>query len=486
MKRQVVIGLEIHLQLKTNSKLFCGCSTDYIGATPNTNVCPICLAVPGSLPLLNDHAVEQAVKMGLGLHCAINDNTRFHRKHYFYADLPKAYQITQYEYPIAVGGYIDIIADGKTKRVRIHHLHLEEDAGKLVHPTADGRLTGAAYSFVDYNRGGMALSEIVSEPDMSSAAEAVAYVTQIRQLARYLGASDGEMESGSLRVDVNVSLSNHDGSLGTRVELKNINSLKSIERALEYEIARQNRVLDEGGQLSQETRLWDDASGVTRPMRSKENVRDYRYYLEMDLAPIEAGAEYVAKISAKLPEMPWDKRERFAAQYGLSFEESLQLTEQREIADYFEGCVASGASPARASNWLRMEVQRVLREKEMDISAFPVAPATLGELIAKVDKKDISSTQARDVLSMMADTGVTLAEAIKKCGVSGGRLTGEVLAAAVQKIFDAEPDAVLTIKNGQDKKGAKLKYLQGLVMREARGSADPTEVAETVKRLLGV
>lgn len=486
MKRQVVIGLEIHLQLKTNSKLFCGCSTDYIGATPNTNVCPICLAVPGSLPLLNDHAVEQAVKMGLGLHCAINDNTRFHRKHYFYADLPKAYQITQYEYPIAGGGYLDIVADGKSKRVRIHHLHLEEDAGKLVHPTADGRLTGAAYSFVDYNRGGMALSEIVSEPDMSSSAEAIAYVTQIRQLARYLGASDGEMESGSLRVDVNVSLSNPDGSLGTRVELKNINSLKSIERALEYEISRQNRVLDEGGQLSQETRLWDDASGVTRPMRSKENVRDYRYYLEMDLAPIEAGAAYAEKLRAELPEMPWDKRERFTAQYGLTFEESLQLTEQREIADYFEGCVASGASPARASNWLRMEVQRILREKDMDISAFPVAPATLGELIAKVDKKDISSTQARDVLGLMAGGGVPLADAIKKCGVSGGRLTGEALTAVVQKIFDAEPDAVLTIKNGQDKKGAKLKYLQGLVMREARGSADPAEAAEAVRSLLGV
>lgn len=486
MKRQVVIGLEIHLQLKTNSKLFCGCSTDYIGATPNSNVCPICLAVPGSLPLLNDRAVEQAVKMGLGLHCSINDNTRFHRKHYFYADLPKAYQITQYEYPIAVGGYVDITASGKTKRVRIHHLHLEEDAGKLVHPTADGRLTGAAYSFVDYNRGGMALSEIVSEPDMSSAAEAIAYVTQIRQLARYLGASDGEMESGSLRVDVNVSLSNQDGSLGTRVELKNINSLKSIERALEYEISRQNSVLDAAGRLVQETRLWDDASGVTRSMRSKENVRDYRYYLEMDLAPVVAGAEYVGKVGADLPEMPWSKRERFAEQYNLPLEESAQLTEQREIADYFEKCVSAGASPARASNWLRMEVQRILRERDEDISVFSVAPATLGELIAKVDKKDISNTQARDILSMMAGNGVSLADAVKKCGVSGGRLTGEALRAVILKIFDSEPETVATINNGLDRKGAKVKYLQGLVMKEARGSADPAEVLDAVTSLLGV
>lgn len=486
MKRQTVIGLEIHLQLKTSSKLFCDCSADYIGAIPNSNVCPICLAVPGSLPLLNDHAVEQAVKMGLGLNCTINDNTRFHRKHYFYADLPKAYQITQYEYPIAVGGYIDIIAEGKPKRVRIHHLHLEEDAGKLVHPTADGRLTGAVYSLVDYNRGGMPLSEIVSEPDMNSPAETVAYVTQIRQLARYLGVSDGEMESGSLRVDVNVSLANQDGSLGTRVEIKNINSLKSIERALEYETARQNRVLDEGGRLVQETRLWDDAAGVTRSMRSKENVRDYRYYLEMDLAPIKAGGEYVAQIRGTMPEMPWSKRERFASQYGLSFEESAQLTEQRENADYFEKCVASGAFPARASNWVRMEVQRTLYEKGIEIKDFPVMPEILGKLIAKIDKKEISNTQARDVLATMIKEGATLEAALKKSGASGGRLTGEALLAVARKILDAEPDAVATIKAGQDKKGAKTKYLQGLVMREARGSADPAEVASAVQSLLGI
>lgn len=484
MKRQVVIGLEIHLQLKTRSKLFCGCSTDYIGATPNTNVCPICLAVPGSLPLLNDNVVELAVKMGIGLHSTINDNTRFHRKHYFYADLPKAYQITQYEYPIADGGYLDIIADGQPKRIRINHLHLEEDAGKLVHPTADGRLAGAAYSLVDYNRGGMALSEIVSEPDMNSAAEAIAYVTQIRQLARYLEVSDGEMESGSLRVDVNVSLSNQDGSYGTRVELKNINSLKSIERALEYEVARQNRVLDEGGSLVQETRMWDDASGVTRSMRSKEGARDYRYYLEMDLAPIKAGSEYVDKIHAAVPEMPWDKRERFISEYGISLDESVQLTEQRETAEYFEKCVSAGASASRASNWVRMEVQRILRERELDIKDFAAAPETLGKLIAMVDKKEISNTQARDVLAAITDGLLSLEDALKKCGASGGRLTGETLQAVVRKIFEAEADAVAIIRSGQDKKGAKVKYLQGLVMREARGSADPAEVASAVLSML--
>ena len=341
--REPVIGLEIHLQLKTKTKLFCSCSSDYIGATPNTNVCPVCLAIPGTLPILNDRAVELAVRIGLGLHCSINDNTRFHRKHYFYADLPKAYQITQYEHPIAVRGYVDIFTGGKEKRIRVHHLHLEEDAGKLVHPTSDGRLTGASYSLVDYNRGGMPLSEIVSEPDMNSAEEVLAYITQIRQLARYLEVSDGEMESGSLRVDVNVSLRNGDGSLGTRVEIKNVNSLRSIERALEYEIARQNKVLDEGGRLVQETRLWDDVAGVTRSMRSKEGERDYRYYVEMDLAPISAGPEYVEEIKKSLPEMPREKRERFISDYSLSQEEAGQLTEQKETADYFEGCVSAGA-----------------------------------------------------------------------------------------------------------------------------------------------
>lgn len=484
MSRQVVIGLEIHLQLNTKTKLFCSCSTDYIGATPNTNVCPICLAVPGTLPLLNDHAVELAVRMGLGLHCEIHNNTRFHRKHYFYADLPKAYQITQYEDAIAVGGYVDIIADGKPKRVRLDHLHLEEDAGKLVHPTSDGRLSGAAYSLVDYNRGGIPLSEIVSEPDINSPAEAVAYVVQIRQLARYLEVSDGEMENGSLRVDVNVSLSNPDGSFGTRVEIKNINSLKSIERALEYEISRQNRALDDGEKLIMETRLWDDAAGVTRSMRSKEGVRDYRYYLEMDLAPIEAKPEYVEKIRQSLPEMPWDKRDRFIEQYGLSLDEAVQLTEQRDVADYFEECVAAGAPVTKCANWVMIEVQRVLHEREIGIKDLSVKARDLGQLIAKVEKRDVSNTQAKDILTTMVEKKLTLEDAIKACGAAGGRVTGTALEDIVKKIIEAQPEAAEAVRSRQDKKGAKIKFLQGLVMRETRGSADPAEAAALVQSLL--
>lgn len=483
MKRDPVIGLEIHLQLKTKTKLFCSCSSDYIGATPNTNVCPVCLAIPGTLPILNDRAVELAVRIGLGLHCSISDNTRFHRKHYFYADLPKAYQITQYEHPIAVGGYVDILAGGKEKRVRVHHLHLEEDAGKLVHPTSDGRLTGASYSLVDYNRGGMPLSEIVSEPDMNSAEEVLAYITQIRQLARYLDVSDGEMESGSLRVDVNVSLTRDDGGLGTRVEIKNVNSLRSIERALQYEIARQNKVLDEGGRLVQETRLWDDVAGVTRSMRSKEGERDYRYYVEMDLAPISAGPEYVAEIKASLPEMPWEKRERFIREYSLSEEEARHLTEQKETADYFENCVTEGAPAAKCANWMRMDVQRLLHEMNVSMENFPIPASELGKLIAKVERGELSNTQAKDVLSVMAEKSLPLVEAIKKCGVSGGKITGAALEDVVRKVFDAEPEAVEAVKSGNDRKGAKVKFLQGLVMRETRGSADPAEVASLVNSM---
>ena len=484
MARQVVIGLEIHLQLNTKTKLFCECSTDYIGATPNSNVCQICLAIPGTLPIINDHAVELAVKMGLGLHCTINDNTRFHRKHYFYADLPKAYQVTQYEHAIATGGYLDIVVDGKKKRVRLDHLHLEEDAGKLVHPTSDGRLSGASYSLVDYNRGGIPLSEIVSMPDMNSAAEAIAYITQIRQLARYLKVSDGEMESGSLRVDVNVSLSNPDGSLGTRVEIKNVNSLKSIERALDYEIARQNRALDTGEPLYMETRLWDDVAGVTRSMRNKESARDYRYYLEMDLAPIDAKPEYVQKIRESMPEMPWDKRDRFVEQYGLSFEDSVKITEQLEMAEYFEKCVAQGAPADKAANWIMTEISRVLNEKGICICEFGVDAAETGRLIAKVAAKELSNTQAKDVFAVMIEKGCTLEEAIKASGASVGRVEGGALEQIVRKIIDGQPEVAETIRSGEDKKGGKMKFLQGLVMRETRGSANPAEVAQLIEKLL--
>ena len=485
-KRPIVIGLEVHIQLNTKTKLFCSCSTDYIGKTPNLNVCPICLAVPGTLPLVNDSAVALGSRMGLGLHGEIQHYSNFHRKNYFYPDLAKAYQITQYGLTISVGGYLDIEADGKTKRVRIHHLHLEEDAGKLVHPTADGRLTGAAYSLVDYNRGGVPLSEILSEPDMSSPAEARDYVVRLRQLARYLDVSDGEMESGSLRVDANISLSNPDGSFGTRAEIKNMNSLKSIERALEYEISRQNKVLDSGGRIIQETRLWDDAEEVTRSMRNKETASDYRYYPEMDLAPIVITDEQIEGFKRSMPELPWEKRERFGRDFGLSKEEIAIITEQKELAQYYEEMTAAGAPPARAANWVRMEVLRVLNELGgRGIEDFRVKPPVLAELVKKVEAKEISSTVGKEVLDVLAREDISLEDAIKRIGAPVGRLTGDSLDSLLCKIFSENSDVVETVRSGQDKKGGKIKFLQGLVMKEAKGQADPKEVSEALAKKLG-
>ncbi len=486
--RPVVIGLEVHLQLKTKSKLFCSCSTDYIGKKPNSCVCPICLAVPGTLPVLNDEAVMLAIRMGLGFSCRIQNNSGFHRKHYFYADLPKAYQITQYEQAICMEGHLDIDVEGRHKRVRLNHLHLEEDAGKLVHPTSDGRLGGATYSLVDYDRGGVPLAEVVSEPDLSSPLEAREYVAELRRLARYLDVSDGEMESGSLRVDANISLSNPDGSLGTRVEIKNMNSLKALERALEYEIARQNEVLDAGGALVQETRMWDDSAGVTRSMRSKESARDYRYYPETDLGPIAVDMERVDRMRASMPERPFCKKRRFLEQYGMSREEAGILTEVKELAEYFEEVVKNGAPASRAVNWIKGDVLRVLNEQSLSIAQFGVAPEMLAELIAEVEKKELSTTMAKDVFDILAqqkEGPLTLEEAKKRCGVTGGRLTGDALRAKIQEVLDSSGDVVETIRSGQDKKGAKVKYLQGLVMKASRGQADMGEVSSLLDKMLG-
>lgn len=480
MKRPVVIGLEVHLQLKTATKLFCSCSTDYIGSRPNGNVCPVCLAVPGTLPTLNEKAVELASLMGLALNGEIKDNSDFYRKSYFYADLPKAYQITQHLHPISVGGFLDIDLPTGKKRVRINHLHLEEDAGKLVHPTSDGRLSGASYSLVDCDRGGIPLSEIVSEPDMTSPAEAKEYVIRLRQLARYIGASDGEMESGSLRVDANISLSNPDGSLGTRVEIKNMNSLKSLERALEYEIARQGKALDAGETLVQETRLWDDVAGVTRSMRSKESAGDYRYYPDMDIPPIRISQEQIAIFRSKLPELPWQKRERYEVELGLKKDESYVLSEQKEIADYFEALLAVGAPATRASNWLRMNVMQLLNELSLTIDRFPVSPKDLGILISKVDNKEFSNTIGKEVLECMAKEKLPLEQAIRKCGAETSSLDDGALLAIINKILESEPEVVETIQSGKDIKGTKVKFLQGLIMKETRGQANPKKVQESL------
>ncbi len=484
---QTVIGLEIHVQLSTKSKLFCSCSTDYIGARPNTNVCPVCLGQPGSLPVLNGRAVELAVMLAKALHSEVGRVTRFHRKNYFYPDLPKAYQISQYDLPICSGGFVDLVdEEGDESRVGITRAHLEEDAGKLVHSASDGRLAGASHSLVDYNRGGVPLLEIVSEPDMTSPHQAKLYVERIRQIVRYLGISDGDMESGSLRVDANISQKVSDGRWGHRAEIKNMNSLRALERGLEYEIRRQRQELTAGREVVQETRHWDDGEGVTRSSRSKEEAHDYRYFPEPDLPPVVVEDEVVRSIWEGMGELPWDVEQRFESDYGLSREEVLVLSENRDIAAYLDNVVAEGAGPARAGNWIRTEVLRVLNERKMSISDFPVAPDQFAALLKLVDAKELSTTAARDVFTCMVDRTCPLESALESTGVQTGKVGGNALEDTVRGILEGQPDVVQVIRDGKDKKNKKFKFLQGLVMRETRGQADPAEVAGLLKNILEI
>ena len=476
-----VIGLEIHIQLNTKTKIFCGCSTDYIGAVPNSHVCPVCTGQPGALPVLNKKVVEYGVRGGMALHCKINKLTRFDRKNYFYADLPKAYQITEYYVPSAEGGYLTITGDdGNPHRIGITRLHLEEDAGKLVHGAADGRIVGSVQSFVDYNRGGVPLAEVVSEPDITSPREAREYVSAMRQLVRYLGISDGDMEKGSMRVDANISQKVSDGRWGNRVEVKNMNSLKALERALEYETLRQRDLLTRGETIAQETRNWDDADGITTPSRSKEESNDYRYFPEPDLPPLLLDDEYIEHIRATMPELPDAKRERFLSQYGLPYEDVLVLTETPELANYYESVVKAECNPVRASNWIRTDVMRVLKEQNQDITSAPVAPDVLAQLIRLVDDKKISTTAAKDVFEKIVQNKITLEEAIKVCGVQIGAVEGDKLAGIISAVANANQDVVEVIRSGQDKKDKKLKFLMGLVMKESRGQAKPDEVLKAL------
>ena len=480
-----VIGLEIHVQLNTKTKIFCSCSTDYIGAVPNTHICPVCTGQPGALPVLNKKVVEYGVRGGIALHCKINKLTRFDRKNYFYADLPKAYQITEYYVPLAEKGYLTITGDdGKPHRIGITRLHIEEDAGKLVHVAADGRIVGSVQSFVDYNRGGIPLAEIVSEPDITSPREAREYVAAMRQLVRYLGISDGDMEKGSMRVDANISQKVSDGRWGSRVEVKNLNSLKALERALEYETLRQRELLSRGETIVQETRNWDDADGITTSSRSKEESNDYRYFPEPDLPPLLLDDAYIEHIKSTLPELPDAKRERFASQYKIPAEDILVLTETPDVADYYEAVVKGGADPVRASNWVRTELMRVLKEQGREIDSAPVDPATFARLIKLVDDKKISTTSGKEIFDKMIAENVSLDKAVDLCGVQIGAVEGNKLQGIIEKVCAENPDVVETIRSGQDKKDKKQKFLMGLVMKESRGQAKPDEVLKTLKEFL--
>ncbi len=476
---EAVIGLEVHVQLKTQTKLFCGCSAEF-GAAPNSHTCPVCLAMPGVLPVVNRRAVEFAIRMALATESTINPISIWARKNYFYPDLPKAYQISQYELPYCRHGKVVVEVDGEERTIRLTRIHMEEDAGKNIH---DAR---ANCSHVDLNRAGVPLLEIVSEPDIRSPAEASAYLRKLRTIVRYLGICDGNMNEGSMRCDANISLRKRGTNvLGTRTETKNMNSFKAVERALAYEIERQAEVLVSGGEVVQETRLWDADRGVTRSMRSKEEAHDYRYFPEPDLMPLEIDEEWIERVRAELPELPDARRRRFIEQYGLPAYDAGVLTASRELADYFEKVVAAHDNPKAASNWVMSDVIRVATEhapegSEPDFGDIPVAPEHLGNMIALIDDGTISGKIAKTVFQRMAETGDEPRVIVEREGLV--QVTDEgAIAAEVERIVEANPDKVAEYRGGKEK---LLGYFVGQVMKATGGKANPKLVNELLKKRL--
>jgi aspartyl-tRNA(Asn)/glutamyl-tRNA(Gln) amidotransferase subunit B len=487
---ETVIGIETHCELGTATKMFCACPTAF-GAEPNTQVCPVCLGEPGSLPVANGRAVEFAARIGLALHCRIAERSQFHRKNYFYPDMPKNYQISQYDEPLCVDGWLDVDVEGEVRRVGITRVHLEEDTGKSLHVGATGRIHGANYSLVDYNRAGIPLVEIVSEPDLRSAEEARAYAEELRAVLLALGVSDAKLEEGSMRFDVNVSIRpvGH-AEFGTKVELKNLNSLRSLYRAVAYEAERQRRVLAEGGKLVQETRHWDEGASRTEPMRSKELATDYRYFPEPDLVPIEATAGWVDGLRADLPELPAERRARLAAATGLPAKEVGWLSRDPEVLAYFEAVIGGGqgsgaGTPARdpkvAAGWVMGELQRDLREFGHTMASNPVGPERLGQLLDLVTAGTVSATAAKDVLAEMFSSEAAPATIVERKGLAQISDSGE-LEAVVERVVAANPDLAEKFRGG--KRGV-LGALVGQVMRETRGRANPKLVSDLLERTIG-
>ena len=469
-----VIGLECHVQLQTRTKAFSAVTAAF-GAAPNDLTDPYTLALPGTLPVLNVAAVEAALRMALACGSRVRPRSRFARKHYFYPDLPKGYQISQYDEPIAEGGTIELLLDGAVRRVRLQRIHMEEDAGKNIHAA------GAPCSLVDLNRAGVPLIEVVTEPDLRSAAEAAEYLRALRQLVRYLGICDGNMEEGSLRCDANISLRPAGTTtLGTRTELKNMNSFRHVERAVEYEIARQAEVLREGGRVVQETRLWDDHRGTSHPMRSKEEAHDYRYFPEPDLPPLVVAGELLQRTKDALPELPLPRRARFMERLGLSAQDADLLSAERDIADYYEGVVASGADAKKAANWVGGELLRVLKHEERGaLDACPIAPSALAELIALVEGGTISGKIGKDVFDKMYASGRGAKAIVEEEGLV--QLSDEsAIEAAARAVLAANPAQIEKYK----KNDKLLGFFVGQVMRQTGGKANPELVNRILKQLL--
>jgi aspartyl-tRNA(Asn)/glutamyl-tRNA(Gln) amidotransferase subunit B len=471
MRYEPVIGLEVHAQLLTRSKIFCSCSTQF-GGSPNTHTCPVCLGMPGVLPVLNRQVVEFTIKMGLATHCEIASYSQFARKNYFYPDLPKGYQISQYEFPLAERGWIDIDLDQGRKRVRIHRIHMEEDAGKLVHDEHQ------PLSYVDFNRTGVPLMEIVSEPDMHDPEDAAAYLRKLRDILRYLEICDGNMEEGSFRCDANISLRPAGAEeLGVRTELKNMNSFRNVQRALEFEVRRQQALLERGDVVVQETRLWDNDRGVTVSMRGKEEAHDYRYFPDPDLVPIAIDSAWVEAVRATLPELPDAKRDRFLSEYGLPVYDAQVLTSSKDLANYFETVLKHFPQPKTVSNWVMSELMRELKRDERDITECPVPPENLAELLQLLDTAVISGKIAKTVLEEMYATGQGAKAIVEARGLVQVSDHGAI-EAIVDEVIRENPAEVESFRAGKEK---VFGFLVGQVMKKSKGKANPQLVNELMR-----
>jgi len=472
-----VIGLEVHVQLGTKTKIFCSCPVEF-GASPNTNVCPVCLGLPGALPVLSRQAVELAISASLALHCQINPFSRFARKNYFYPDLPKGYQISQYDQPLAEHGYLDILTEAGKKRIGVTRVHMEDDAGKSIH---DGFRDSDKFTYVDLNRSGTPLIEIVSEPDLRSADEAHAYLTEIKQVIQFIGVSDCDMEKGQLRCDANVSVRRKGApEFGTKVEVKNVNSFRFVKQAIEYEIERQVEIVENGGKIEQESRLYDSNTGVTVGMRSKEHAHDYRYFPEPDLVPLRVSEHWLHEVKSRLPELPADRRDRFVSEYGLREYDAQVLSLTRAVGDYFEIAAKLSGDGRTTANWVVGDLMGLLNAASRDIESSPITAAHLGELVALINKGELSGKLAKEILPKMFETGDAASVIMEREGLKQISDTG-ALEKIADEIIAANPKQVEQYKAG---KTALLGFLVGQVMKASRGQANPAAVNEVLKKKL--
>ena len=478
MDYEIVIGLEVHTELKTHSKIFCGCSTKF-GSPQNTNVCPVCLGLPGVLPVINEKVVEFAIKVGLALNCEILLFSKFDRKNYYYPDLPKNFQTSQYDLPIAINGHLDIEVNGVTKRIGVTRVHMEEDAGKLVH--SGSTIDSSDSALVDYNRTGVPLLEIVSEPDMSSAEEARAYLEKVKAILEYLDVSDCKMEEGSLRCDANVSLRPRGTTtLGTKAEMKNLNSFRSVQRGIEYEAARQEEILEDGGRVIQETRTWDENKGISLSMRSKEQANDYRYLPEPDLVPIMVEPAKIEEIRGSLPELPDARKQRLMEAYGFSEYDASVITASKAMADYLDESVKCNADAKLVANWLMGEVSKHLNNESITILACPVAPKQLAELIALIEKGTISNKIAKSVFEEMWSSRKDAEVIVKEKGLVQISDSSEIIG-IVDAVIAANPQSVADFNAGKEK---AIGFLVGQTMKQSKGRANPDMVNNLLRERL--